>query len=191
MISTNLSTRPFYNERLVHTLLAIVAVAVLAVSGLNAWTIVHLSGKDGEQNAQAARAEKKTVEARRAAERIRRSIDAAELQAVTASAVEANRLIDERTFSWTQLLSDFERTLPADVRITAVTPRIEKDGRMSIQMAVVARRAEDVNEFVEKLEAQAGFSDVVPRQESLNTEGLREVILVGRYVGTARHGDRP
>lgn len=191
MISTNLSTRPFYNERLVHTLLGIVAVAVLAVSALNAWTIVSLSGKDGEQNAQAARAEKKTEEARRAADRIRRSIDPAQLKAVTADAVEANRLIEERTFSWTQLLSDFEKTLPADVRITAVTPKIERDGSMSIQVGIVARRAEDVNDFVEKLESQAGFADVVPRQEAVNNEGLREIVLAGRYVGNARHGDRP
>ena len=191
MISTNLSTRPFYNERLVHTLVALVAVIVLGVTALNAWTIVALSGKDGKENAQAARAEKKTDEARQAAERIRRSIDAAELQVVTVEAVEANRLIDQRTFSWTQLLSEFERTLPADVRMSSVTPRIEKDGGMSIEMVVVARRAEDVNDFVGKLETQGGFSDLVPRQEALNDEGMREVVLAGRYTGKARTGRRP
>jgi len=191
MISTNLSTRPFYSERLVHTLVAFVAVLVLGVTALNAWTIAALSGKDGKENAQAARAEKKTDQARQAAERIRRSIDAAELQAVTAGAVEANRLIDQRTFSWTQLLSEFERTLPADVRMSSVTPRILKDGGMSIEMVVVARRAEDVNDFVGKLETQGGFSDVVPRQEALNDDGLREVVLAGRYAGKAWTGRRP
>ena len=190
MITTNLSTRPFYNERLVHAVLAVVAALVLAVSVLNAWAIVSLKGKDAAQNAQAARAEKKTEQARQAAERIRRSIDPAELQAVAAAATEANRLIDARTFSWTRLLSDFEKTLPADVRISAVTPHIERDGSMTIQIAVVARRAEDVNEFVEKLETQGGFADVVPRQEALNNEGLREIILSGLYVGGARRLER-
>jgi Tfp pilus assembly protein PilN len=186
MISTNLSTRPFYNERLVHTVLVIVGVLVLGVTALNVWTIATLSDKDARQNVQAAGAEKKTDEARQKADRIRRSIDATELKTVTTAAAEANQLIDERTFSWTQLLSDFERTLPSEVRITTVTPRVDRDGRMFIDVIVVARRAEDVNEFVEKLEAQGGFSDVVPRQENLNNEGLLEITLVGRYAGHAR-----
>ncbi len=191
MISTNLSTRPFYNERLVHLLLAVVALLVVGVTALSVWTIVTLSAKDAQLNAQAARAERKTNEARRAADRIRRSIDAAELNAVTASAIEANHLIDARTFSWTRLLTDFERTLPADVRITTIAPRIDREGRLSIELIVVARRVEDVNEFVEKLEKQAGFWDVVPRQESLNADGLREITLVGRYAGAAGQSEGP
>ncbi len=186
MISTNLSTRPFYNQRLVHTILALVGVLVLAVTVLNVWTIVRLSGKDAQQEAQAGRAERKASDARQAAQRIRRGIDAGELKTVSTAAAEANRLIGERTFSWTQLLSDFERTLPDDVRITTVAPRIDRDGRMFIEVVVVARRAEDVNEFVEKLESEGGFADVVPRQENLNNEGLREISLVGRSVGHAR-----
>ena len=38
MLRTNLSTRPFYNERLVHLVLALVAVLVVAVTVLN---VVH------------------------------------------------------------------------------------------------------------------------------------------------------
>ncbi len=186
MITTNLSTRPFYNERAVHIVLVTLAVLVLGVSALNAWAIVSLSGKDAAQNAQAALAERKTEQALQAAERIRRSINTSELQAVNTAAGEANRLIDERTFSWTHLLSELEQALPADVRITAVSPHIEKDSTMIIDLGVVARRAEDVNEFVEKLETQAGFVDVVPRQEAVNNEGLLEIVLAGRYAGAAR-----
>lgn len=191
MISTNLSTRPFYNERLVHAVLVIVAALVLAVSAINAWAVATLSSKEAQQSAEAARSEKKTAQARQAAERIRRSIDAAQLKAVMASAFEANRLIDERTFSWTHLLSDFEHTLPGDMRVTGVVPEIDKEGEMWVDIVVVARRAEDVDEFVDKLEAQGGFSDIVPRQENLNSEGLREISLRGRYVGNAKRSNTP
>ena len=186
MISTNLSTRPFYNERLVHAVLVIVGVLVLAVAALNVWTIARLSKTDAQEHAQAERAEVRATAAHLAADRIRRSIDAADLRTVTGAVAEANELIDARTFSWTELFSDFERTLPADVRIVSVAPRTDREGRMFIDLVVVARRAEDVNDFVEKLEAQGGFADVVPRQETLNNEGLREIMLVGRYVGHAR-----
>ncbi len=186
MISTNLSTRPFYNERFVHTVLVIVGLLVLAVTVANVLTIVNLSRRDAQQNALRSRAVTKAAEARQAALRVRRQIDPAELNTVVARADEANRLIDERTFSWTQLLSQFEETLPADVRITAVSPRVDKEGQMAVQISVVGRRAEDINEFAERLETK-GFADVRWIQEAVDAEGLRETTLEGRYVGGAAH----
>ena len=43
MLRTNLSTRPFYNERLVHLVLLLAAVLVAAVTVLNVVTLVRLS----------------------------------------------------------------------------------------------------------------------------------------------------
>ena len=45
-----------------------------------------------------------------------------------AAAREANQLIDRRAFSWTDLFNRFEETLPADVRIVAVTPQVDTRG---------------------------------------------------------------
>ncbi len=186
MISTNLSTRPFYNERLVHTLLVALAVLVLAVTALNVTTIVTLSRKDDEQAARAGRAEKKATAARDAAQRVRRGVDPAELENIAASAAEANRLIDQRTFSWTDMLSEFEQALPPDARIAAVLSHAEKDGRLMVDISLVARRAEDVNDFADRLETRGAFADIAWRQEAIDADGLREITLTGRYVGKAR-----
>jgi hypothetical protein len=186
MISTNLSTRPFYNERLVRLLLVVLGAIVVAITAANAWTFVTLSRRDAAQNTQTASAERKTEEARRAAQGIRQGINPAELNAVTAAASEANRLIGQRTFSWTRLLSEFEETLPADVRVTGVAPHVDREGRMFVAIYVVGRRAEDINEFAEKLEARGAFADVTWTDETVNPEGLRETTLNGRYVGTAQ-----
>lgn len=189
MISTNLSTRPFYNERLVRLVLLALGILVLAVTLLNIWTFSALSRKDAAQNVQAARAERKTNDARLAAQRIRQSINPGELGAVAASALEANRLIARRTFSWTRLLSEFEQTLPADVRVSGVTPHFDREGRLFVGIEVVGRRAEDINDFAEKLEARGAFSNITWSDETINAEGLRETTLNGRYVGTARRSN--
>lgn len=190
MISTNLSTHPFYNERLVHIVLAVVGILVLAGAALNVAAYATLSRKDVQRAGQAARAEQKAADAHRVAQRILRSIDPAELEAVTAAASDANGLIGRRTFSWTQLLSEFEQTLPADVRVAAVTPRIDnKKGALFVDIAVVGRRAEDINEFAEKLEARGAFADVTWRQEMVNPEGLRETVLNARYIGKGRRSN--
>ena len=48
VLRTNLSTRPFYNERAVHLLLALAAVVVLALTAFNAIRIIALSRQNTE-----------------------------------------------------------------------------------------------------------------------------------------------
>jgi len=43
----NLSTRPFYNDRAVHVVLALVAVVVLALSAFTIRQVYVLSGRHG------------------------------------------------------------------------------------------------------------------------------------------------
>jgi len=52
----NLSTRPFYNDRAVHALLALAAAAVLAVSAFNLWEVYVLSGRHAELQGRIAQA---------------------------------------------------------------------------------------------------------------------------------------
>ena len=85
----------------------------------------------------------------------RGSVDQARLAAVAAAAHEANALIDRRMFSWTELFNRFEATLPPGVRIAAVRPSVDQQGRLIMTIAVVARSVDDVDAFIEALEATA------------------------------------
>ena len=52
----------------------------------------------------------------REAQRIRAQVDPKELETVSAAALEANGVIEQKAFSWEQLLAQLEATLPDDVR---------------------------------------------------------------------------
>ena len=182
MLRTNLSTRPFYNERLVLVVLLASAVAVGAFSLFNVTQLVSLSGRYATLNADVAQAQRRATDLRQQAGRVRASIDPVRLDAVSQAAREANLLIDRRTFSWTGLFNQFEATLPAGVRIASVKPLIDTDGRFIVSMTVVARRVDDVNEFIEALEKTATFSAVLSREERTNEDGLLEATLQGTYL---------
>jgi len=102
---------------------------------------------------------------------------------VTAEARSANALIDRRVFSWSGLFNQLETTLPADVRIASVTPRLDTGGRVTVALAIVGRRPEDIDAFVERLGKSGAFADVLSRQENVSQDGSLEVELEGRYVG--------
>ena len=177
----NLSTRPFYNERAAHAVLALGAALVVAVSAFNLWQVYGLSGRHAELQGRIAQAEAKSRELRDRAVTIRRSINPRELEATVAAAREANVLIERRVFSWTEVLNQFETTLPATVRISSVRPRVERDGTMMVDVVVLARTVEAVDAFIENLEKRGAFSNVLSREEFVNEDGLIQASLQGRY----------
>ena len=181
MLRTNLSTHPFYNVRAVRAVLGLAAAIVIGVSVFNGVQIARLSLAQRTLGAKAASAEAEAARLRSAAASIRSQINPRELSSVAAAAREANAIIDRRAFSWTELLAQFEATLPPDVRITSVQPQLDKDGVFSVMIAVQAREVEDLDAFLEALETRSTFSNVLAKQEATNADGLIEAVVEGVY----------
>ena len=184
MLRTNLSSRPFYNERAVHMAIAAAAILVLAVTAVNVFRMVTLSRQNTELSSRINRDHAEADALSKMATDILRRIDKDELQLVVDSTREANALIDQRTFSWTAFFNRIEATMPPDVMLSAVRPTI-RDGVTRVSMTVIARRAEDIDEFMEKLEATGAFEEVVPSQQDRTDEGLYRVAVESIYTGTA------
>jgi hypothetical protein len=181
LIRTNLSTKPFYNVRAVHTALVAVALLVVGLTALNVTRLVALSREYSESSARANRDEERANSLRASADGIRRNINPDDFKALTDATREANALIDRRVFSWTELFNRFEDTLPPDVRIASVRPKIEKDGRVLLSLTVVGRRVEAIDHFIESMESTGAFSDVLSREETADADGLLQTTLEGEY----------
>lgn len=186
MLRTNLSTRPFYNLRAVRALLGLAALVVLAVTLFNIVQLVRLTASQYTLGARAADAEREAARLIDDAGRIRAQINPEELQTVVDAAREANAIIDQRAFSWTDLLTTFEATLPPDVRITTVQPNLEGKGVFVVAVGVEARRSEDLDAFIEALETTGGFQNVLSVQEQTSEAGLIEAVVQGSYVPPPR-----
>ena len=182
MLKTNLATRPFYNERAIHVLLALAAAIVLVVTLLNVSRIVTLSRRSTELSAGSSAARAEAVRLSTEATRIRRTINKDELALIVGAAEEANALIDQRTFSWTEFFNQIEATIPPDVMLTSVRPSF-KDGVTSVSMIVLAKKPADVDEFVEKLEATGAFENVLAANSELTDDGLQRATIHSQYVG--------
>jgi len=182
VIRTNLSTRPFYNERAVHAWLLVLAVSVGAATVFNVVRVIRYSQSDTELATQASRDESRAADLRAEATRLRGSVDLQQIELASTEARQANELIDRRTFSWTELFNQFETTFPAGVRITAVRPTIDEKGGMLLTINVVARSVDDVDQLMRNLEGTGSFTNVLSVQESFNTEGLLEATVEGTYL---------
>ena len=182
MLRTNLSTRPFYNERALHGVLGVAAFIVLAVTIFNLTQILLLTRRQSSLSSQADAAETRAAELRAHAVRTRQAVNAKELEAMSGAAREANVLIGQRLFSWTDLLNRLENTLPDNVRIMALRPAVARDGTIKVTMTVNAQSVDDIEQFMANLEQTAAFSDVYPLDDEPAEDGGVRASLEGIYA---------
>ena len=187
ILRTNLATRPFYNSRAVQLAIGALAVVVILFTAFNIVEIVRLTTAQQALGARAADAEADAARLRAEAVQLRARVDPKELAVVAAAAREANTLIDQRVFSWSDLFTQFEATLPEDVRITQVQPRSDND-QFIVGVLVESRSEEDLDAFIEALEATGAFHDVLPVETRTNEDGLIESVVEGVYMQPVRSG---
>ena len=185
MLRTNLSTRPFYNERAVHALAAVIGVIVLAVTAWQIVRVVRLSRHKTELNAAITRDKAETEARTRDAAAIRRGLDQKQLTLLEGEAKAANELIERRTFSWTQLFNYLEATLPEDVMLTAVHPEFG-EGVTQINMSIQGRGGDVIDNFWERLEKTGAFHGIEWSGLTVTDEGIHKLEMTAVYTGGAR-----
>jgi hypothetical protein len=193
MLRTNLSTRPFYNIRAVQAALGALAAFIILFTMFNVISLLQLAASQRALGARAVQAQNDATKLKGDAIRVRAQVDAKDLEVVSAAAREAKSIIEMRAFSWTELLAQFEKTLPENVRITAVQPRLERDGRFIIGMRVEARQIGDLEKFLDELERTGSFHNVLTTDEQATDDGLLEALIEGSYVQQAAStaGEKP
>jgi Tfp pilus assembly protein PilN len=184
----NLASQPFRNR----TLPWAVAAAVSLVSLL---AIVYTLAEYRRVGAEAAAAERQVETLRREhgqlkaqAEQIRESIPPEQREALRA----AHELVDDRSFSWSQLFSDLEDALPSGVRVSRINVReVTRYGdqtRADLDVTVVGRTAFDVTSMMEDMRRGGTFAAeaLSSNQKSGKGEAGYEWVLRVGYVQRAR-----
>ena len=120
MLRTNLATRPFYNERAVHVLLAVAALLVLGLSAFNAFRIISLSRANTEL---ASRVNSEHQEADRLTAQARRSAAPSPAELTAASRRQARPMMINRRRSPGRIFQPIESTIPPE-HVTAVMPGV-------------------------------------------------------------------
>lgn len=155
----NLASRPSRNEILPALLFGLAALLLLGLSLQHARTLLRLRPGTGTPLEQEVR----SLEA-----------DAARLRSEAAALATPEPdpnalpqwtllkdLVDRRALRWTELLSVLEETLPAGVRVVSLTPEV-RGGRVSLDLAVVARTAEEGLDLLRSMEERREFDGVYP-----------------------------
>ena len=183
MLDINLATRPFYNERVVHVVLLLLGTGAFLLMALGGQSVYELSTSHAEVIRAAELAEAETGTIAQETLGLQENISDDELEALRLSAAEANRLIDQRVFSWTDLFNVIERTLPNRVMLTGLRPTGTSDN-LTLTIGVIGERITDIEQFIEQLEASQSVTNVLARQEQRTEDGMYSAQLIGEFSGS-------
>lgn len=190
MLKGNLATRPFYNERLRTVAIVVAAATAVLLTGFNAAELMRLSSERAAALSRIDRDHGEAVRVRAEAERVQKTVDRTLLGRLAQSTREANDLIDQRTFSWTAFFTLIEKTLPIDVRLIQVSPRVEK-GEFKVGMTIVARSLSDVATFSDALRGTGAFYDVAAINQQARDDGTYAADLEAAYLPPQTVTDTP
>ncbi|SNT24675.1 type IV pilus assembly protein PilN [Granulicella rosea] len=162
-IQINLATRPFVELRPLYAKirLAMVVLAVLAI-GLS-FGLRSLTAK-----ADAAQAQMNALKAQTRAVENERELNESRMKqpgnkAVLDRSQFLNAVFARKSFSWTSVMMDLERVLPAGVQVTSIEPNVTKEGDVNIRLRVSGDRDQAV-QLVRNLERSQRF--LAPRLAS-------------------------
>jgi Tfp pilus assembly protein PilN len=188
----NLASEPFRNRTLPWTVAAMVsAVSLLAlVYTLAQYRDIKAQVDASERRVEAMRREQQDYE--RQAQEIRQNIPVEQRRTLDA----AHALVSRKGFSWSQLFSDLEDSLPQSVKVSRINVRevaqVGDQTRADLDLTVVGRAAADVTGMITEMNSAGTFSavPVSENQKSGRGESGYEWVLRVSYVQRSRRGGR-
>lgn len=170
-ISIDLASRPFIELRPLYAKLRLALLGLLLLVVSLGVALHFLDAKAREAQAQMNALKART----QGYQQIRQQNEARMRQPQNMAVLERSRFLNDlfakKSFSWTAVMMDLERVLPAGVQVTSIEPAATKSGDVTIRLRVSGERERAV-QLVRNLEKSQRF--IAPRiaGESAQTQEI-------------------
>jgi Tfp pilus assembly protein PilN len=149
----NLATRPVRNRRFYLLARTVLAVAFVALIGLTAFTVATYGLQAGRLKASLEEANKLITAAGQDQNRLLAEVEK-DQKAGQANVDLVNRIIFQKSFSWTGFLSELEASLPDSIHITSFIQNFLGDRTVTLRIKAVSRGLDDLLVFLNNLNAR-------------------------------------
>jgi type IV pilus assembly protein PilN len=100
-----------------------------------------------------------------------------------------NQLIERKAFSWTRVLEDMEKVMPARVHLVSIHPELNEDNQLALKMVVAGDSRARVIELEQRMEESQHFARPYIEVETAGTDAKDPVHfnIIAEYIpeGTA------
>lgn len=162
----NLATSPLENNRKFiagSSVLGIIALVALALLSLH---VVRARRANEAMRTNVDRVQAQIRSSLRQQEVLRQEFKAPQTVEAMKRSEFLNGLIEQRAFPWTKMFADLEQILPPGVRVINISPKMDKNGKVKVALAIGAVNDEQESKFLSSMDSSAAFSDVTVTRET-------------------------
>src|ERR1700691_1030127 len=105
-----------------------------------------------------------------------------------------NELIERKSLSWTRVLEDLEKVMPARVHLVSIHPALDDDNQLTLKMVVAGDSRERAIELARRMEESQHFTQTYVETEHaapLGSGDVVELTINGIYVPVATPAPAP
>jgi len=180
----NLASNPILDVRPVLVVGVALALVGVVLTGISLGEFIRARGTEKAAASALVRLQARRSELATKVEANNRRLAGVGWKALQAETVAMQEVVARRTLVWSQLLAEFERLVPWDIRLVSITPTIDKNGSVLVGLSGVAASREAWLKLVALFFVDRKFSEPLPTAEespsATNGQGHRFSITV-RY----------
>jgi hypothetical protein len=178
-IHLNLAARPYRDYKPVY---AVVVVASLLIAFLmlnNIDTYYRYVRDTRNTRNEIAAIDAQTRQEKNRAEVATRQIGTMDLNTLSKQSKFVNAQLAERAFSWSELLDRLEGVLPANVRITNVSPQFAENGLVHLNLTCEGKMPDSMLSTINRFQKDQHFANPFPTGQEAMPAGAGFRFLVG------------
>lgn len=161
----NLASQPFLDVRPVMVVGGALALVALMLTGISLGEVIRARVRERSAARALAGLQARRAELLTKVEENNRKLTGVGWNTLKIETSAMQDVVAQRKLVWSQLLADFERMVPWDVRLVSITPVVERDGRVRVNLNGVAASREAWLRLVALLFVDPKFSDPLPSSE--------------------------
>src|SRR6202167_3237539 len=93
-----------------------------------------------------------------------------------------NELIERKSFSWTRVLEDLEKVMPARVHLVSIHPELDDDNQLALKMVVAGDSREKALELARRMEDSRRFAQAYIENESSRMSSTGDPVQVSIHA---------
>ena len=181
-IHLNLAARPYRDYRPVYAVVVVLSLLTAFLMLNNIETYYRYIHETKSTRAKIAQVEALTRTEKQKEEAAQGRVSRLDLKKLDQQTRFINAKLAERAFSWSRLLDELESILADDVRLVSVSPDFTQEGPITMQMDFEAKSGDGMITTINRMNQDAQFRDVFPRNETMRDDGTFTFSLNAKYL---------
>lgn len=172
-IHLNLASRPFRDYRPLYAVVVVTSIVIAFLMLNNIDTYVRYVRDTKKTREEIASIQAQIQQERRLTDAATRQISTIDLVSLSKETKFVNSQLAQRAFSWSELLDRLELVIPANTRVTSVSPAPTENGLVHLTLQCEGKSPDAMLNTIARFQRDSHFLNAFPTSQDMTATGYR------------------